>query len=108
MKKSLTLSIIAVTSMLFTYAQTPTIVWQATIGGTNDDSLVSILPTADGGFIISGHSNSNISGNKSQNSVGNSFDYWILKLTSTGRIQWDRTIGGDRTDRDPVVIPTID
>src|ERR1051326_5181003 len=106
--KSLSLLIILLTGIAFTYAQTPSIVWQKTIGGNGDDSLVSILPTADGGFIVSGYSNSNVSGSKTQNSINNSIDYWIIKMTSNGRIQWDKTIGGVRTDKDPVVIPTLD
>src|SRR5215470_401282 len=92
----------------FGYTQVPSIVWQRTIGGSKDDSLVTIQPTKDGGFIISGHSNSNISGNKRQNAYAGSFDYWIVKLNSVGTILWSQTIGGNGDDLDPSVIQTND
>jgi len=71
---SLTVLLLCV-SIVIVSAQTPVITWQKTIGGSGDDSLVSIVPTADGGFIVSGYSNSNKSGDKTQNAVSNSFDY---------------------------------
>ena len=104
---SLTVLLLCV-SIVIVSAQTPVITWQKTIGGSGDDSLVSIVPTADGGFIVSGYSNSNKSGDKTQNAVSNSFDYWIVKLNSSGNVLWDKTIGGIRTDRDPIIIPTAD
>src|SRR3954449_8389752 len=106
MKKILSLTaMLLIINIVSVYAQSPVIKWQKTIGGSNDDSLTTIVPTADGGFIVSGYSNSNVSGNKTQNSIAGSFDYWIVKLNSIGNVQWDKTIGGIRTDRDPVIIP---
>ena len=67
--------------------------WQNTIGGSSTDELNSIQQTADGGYILGGHSSSNISGDKTENSQG-SFDYWVVKLDAVGAIQWQNTIGG--------------
>jgi hypothetical protein len=53
--------------------------WQSTIGGSDDDRLRSIQQTTDGGYILGGYSDSNISGDKTENSNGG-FDYWIVKL----------------------------
>lgn len=89
------------------FAQTPVIRWQKTIGGNYNDSLVSIIPTYDNGFIISGHSNSNISGNKTENSLG-TYDYWVVKINGQGKIEWNKTLGGAGVDRDPVIIQTGD
>jgi hypothetical protein len=71
-----------------------------TIGGTLDDDLNALQQTSDGGYILGGHSLSNISGNKTENDRGtNGFpDYWVVKIGSTGHIQWDKTIGGDDLD----------
>ena len=66
--------------------------WQNTIGGNSDDYLTSIQQTTDGGYILGGWSNSNISGDKTENSQGD-YDYWVLKLDPTGNIQWQNTIG---------------
>ncbi|HKR05103.1 MAG TPA: T9SS C-terminal target domain-containing protein [Bacteroidia bacterium] len=70
--------------------------WQNTIGGNNYDKLYSIQQTADGGYILAGYSNSIISGDKTENSIGN--DYWIVKTDSLGIIQWQNTIGGSGWD----------
>ncbi len=57
------------------------IVWQKTIGGISDDYLTSLMQTSDGGFLLGGESSSNISGDKTENSLGQS-DYWIVKLAT--------------------------
>jgi hypothetical protein len=72
-------------------------VWDKTIGGRNDDYNSSIIQTADGGFISGGSSYSNASADKSENSNGLN-DYWLVKLNSNGKIQWEKTIGGAGTD----------
>lgn len=73
------------------------ILWQTTIGGAADDYLRDIEVTEDGGYLVGGYSNSNISGNKTENSKGG-FDFWILKLDNLGSITWQRTIGGNNDD----------
>lgn len=81
--------------------------WQNTIGGASNDQLYSISETNDGGFIIGGRSASNISGDKTENSIGTQ-DYWVLKLNSVGIIQWQNTIGGSQTDQLRTVKQTSD
>jgi hypothetical protein len=71
--------------------------WQKTLGGSGDDYVTTIRQTSDGGYIIGGTSNSNISGDKIENSKG-SFDYWILKVDTSGGIEWQNTIGGINND----------
>ena len=55
--------------------------WQKSLGGSNDETIYynlnSIEPTNDGGYILSGPSNSN-DGDVSGNHGGQ--DYWIVKL----------------------------
>ena len=50
---------------------TGNIQWQNTIGGNDHDNLISLQQTTDGGYILGGHSASNISGDKTENSYGN-------------------------------------
>ncbi len=73
------------------------ILWQNTIGGSNQESLSSIVKTTDSGFLLAGFSWSNISGDKTENSNGG-FDCWIIKTDSVGAIQWQNTIGGSNQD----------
>ena len=86
---------------------TGNIQWQNTIGGNGGEELYSVQQTADGGYILGGHSFSNISGDKTENSNGGA-DYWIVKIDATGNIQWQNTIGGSDTDWFPVVRQTSD
>src|SRR6478752_4976609 len=67
--------------------------WDKTIGGSSWDYLAAIKQTADGGYIVGGNSDSQISGDKTQNSKGD-LDYWVVKLNSSGNIEWDKTVGG--------------
>tara|TARA_B100000795_G_scaffold269620_1_gene259609 strand:- start:6143 stop:8212 length:2070 start_codon:yes stop_codon:yes gene_type:complete len=73
------------------------ILWDKTIGGAKNDFLNSAVLTVDDGFLLGGVSESNISGDKSDNSYGNE-DYWLVKVNSSGNVVWDKTIGGDTTD----------
>jgi gliding motility-associated-like protein len=91
------LSIFMLFKVALVQAQAPTIQWQRTIGGNNYDYFYSLQKTTDGGYILGGQSDSNISGDKTENSKGGS-DYWVVKLNSTGVIQWQRTIGGSNGD----------
>lgn len=63
--------------------------WQKTYGGSNSDVAVSILQTSDEGYVVAGNTASFGSG---------LIDYWILKLDSTGSVQWQKTYGGANDD----------
>ncbi len=83
------------------------IMWQKTFGGSNGDWVQSILKTPDGGYLLAGSSHSNISGDKTQNSRG-AGDYWVLKIDSLGAIVWQKTIGGNNGDYAKSIIATSD
>ena len=79
---------------------TGNIQWQKCLGGSNADEASSVQQTADGGYIVAGWSNSNngdVSGNHA-GSGGGSGDYWVVKLGSTGSIQWQKCLGGSGDD----------
>lgn len=84
--------------------------WDKTFGGSAKDILTSLQQTADGGFILGGHSTSGVSGDKSQPNYGpvNTPDYWIIKLDSAGNKVWDKTLGGTKTDELVVIKQTSD
>ena len=71
--------------------------WQNTIGGNGDDELFSAIPTIDGGYLISGTSDSEMSGDKEEENFGE-YDYWVVKLFPDGSIHWQNTIGGTGDD----------
>lgn len=67
--------------------------WDKTIGGAFSEGLASVIQTADLGYLLAGSSASPISGEKSEASIGLQ-DYWLVKVNSTGVLQWENTIGG--------------
>jgi hypothetical protein len=69
----------------------PAIEWQKTFGGSLADQAFSVNQTTDGGYIVAG-TTSSINGDV----FGNHgvLDFWVLKLTKTGAIQWKKTYGG--------------
>ena len=78
-------------------SSTGAIEWQKTIGGNVTEKLWSAIYTQDGGYLLSGNSFSNASGEKSEDSRGDS-DMWIVKLSGNGSIEWQKTIGGAGRD----------
>lgn len=80
---------------------------QKVIGGSLRDDLVKMRRTADGGLILGGFSDSDSSGDKSENSKGYT-DFWVVKMASQGAIQWENTIGGTGVDALEVIEQTTD
>jgi hypothetical protein len=69
--------------------------WQKCLGGTNPDLAYSIQQTSDEGFIVAGYTQSydcNVFGNHGY------YDYWVVKLDSSGDIQWQKCLGGSNID----------
>jgi hypothetical protein len=84
---------------------TGTLQWQKTYGGSSIDYAYSIKQASDGGYILLGETLSN-NGNVSLNH--GSFDIWILKLNSSGTIQWSKTYGGSGSDYASMISLTTD
>jgi len=81
------------------------LLWETSLGGSDADIAFSIQQTTDGGFIVSGQSESsdgNVSGNK-----GNS-DFWIVKLNGQGSLLWETNFGGNRGDEANSIQQTAD
>lgn len=81
--------------------------WQKTIGGEYLDLLQSLEQTIDGGYIIGGYSNSPSSGEKTDDVKGIG-DYWIVKIDPKGKIEWQKTFGGNGDDKLHLVHQTAD
>jgi len=73
--------------------------WNQTYGGTNMEIGLSVVETGDGGFAISGYTNSFGAG---------SYDAWLVKTDSAGNEQWNQTYGGIGDDGGFSVVQTDD
>ena len=86
------------------YSQ-PTIEWQKTYGGSNNDWDSKIIRTADHGYLLFGSSNSNdkdVSGNHGF------YDFWLVRTDSTGTIAWTKSFGGTKNDYAKCALSTTD
>ncbi len=90
------------------------LIWNRRFGGDDNDLMQDIYQTPDGGFLLAGQSKSNISGEKSENSIGYltnenaKIDYWIIKTDANGNLIWDRTFGGVDSEEAWRILPTTD
>jgi regulation of enolase protein 1 (concanavalin A-like superfamily) len=63
--------------------------WNRTYGGTNYEVAYSLIQTVDGGFTLAGTSNSYGAGDH---------DFWLVKTTADGTMEWQKTYGGINSD----------
>lgn len=71
--------------------------WQKCLGGSGYDDASDISQTYDGGYIVAG-SSASMDGDVSRlYSIGKT-DYWVVKLNDTGKVVWERTLGGSNSD----------
>ena len=73
--------------------------WSNTFGGSQNDNGFSVTSTNDGGFSITGVTRS----------LGdNDGDAWLIKVSDSGAIQWERTYGGEDTEFGRAIQQTVD
>lgn len=79
--------------------------WRKYFGGTSNDRAYDAVQANDGGFVITGFSESNdfdIS-----NSIG-SYDYWVIKIDGLGNLLWEKSLGGLEIDQSRAIVKTED
>jgi uncharacterized repeat protein (TIGR01451 family) len=75
-------------------------------GGTNGENAACIVATPDGGNLICGTTNSNnidVSGLH-----GTENDIWLVKISKTGAIQWQKTYDSTYAEDAKYIVPTTD
>lgn len=78
-------------------------VWQGEYGGTYNESFIAIYEAPfESGYYLIGSSNSNdgdITNHHGQAGLGSQAnDYWIVKISLTGELIWEISLGGTQLD----------
>lgn len=74
------------------------ILWQQVYGGNGEESPNALIPLSNGNLCLSGLSQSDISGNKTENAKGGN-DFWILEVNPlNGSILQQKTIGSTQDE----------
>jgi predicted secreted protein len=71
--------------------------WQKTYGGPGADAAFDMARTSDGDYVVAGQTQSFGAG-------GN--DVWVLKLDSSGNVQWQKTYGGTNEEWARAIVPS--
>ncbi|MBL0355448.1 MAG: hypothetical protein IPP72_00500 [Chitinophagaceae bacterium] len=69
--------------------------WQKTYGGTGNETFGSIRVTTDGGYIMGAATTSNYGDVSGSHGYG---EAWVVKLSSTGTIEWQKCFGSSSGD----------
>jgi DNA replication initiation complex subunit (GINS family) len=73
--------------------------WTKTIGGPGEEMGLSLIQTSDGGYAITGFTQSFGAGE---------LDVYLVKLDANGNLQWTKTIGGPGDEAGYSLIQTAD
>lgn len=89
----------------FIHVQAQEIAWEVNYGGSGGDYARAMQFTRDGGYVIAGRSASS-DGDVGGNHAG--ADVWVIKLDSTGSLEWENNYGGTEHDYAEAVQPASD
>lgn len=84
------------------------LVWQKALGGSRDEFARTITATADGGLVVAGRAQSNNGDVSGLHDEDDKDDIWVVKLTGTGTIVWQKPLGGNAVDEAFAITATDD
>jgi hypothetical protein len=86
---------------VFKITSSGVIQWKKCLGGNKQEKAFAIKQSSDGGYIVAGETNTNNNGDISgfnSNNTFNQTDAWVVKLTSSGNIDWKKCFGDSGPD----------
>ncbi|MFN2261110.1 MAG: hypothetical protein ABR595_03485 [Psychroflexus sp.] len=79
--------------------------WRRYFGGTNNDRSRAVIQTEDGGFLQTGHSESD---DFDITNPKGSYDVWVVKTSANGELEWQKNFGGSSIEIAYDLVPTSD
>jgi hypothetical protein len=80
--------------------------WNRTFGGARDEYALSVIETKDGGYALTGYTNS-LNGDFLREKSGQ-LDVFVIKLTEAGFVEWAHAYYGNSLDYSSSIIETND
>ncbi len=81
------------------------IIWQKCYGGNNEDIAYSVVETPDGGYSVAGYTYSN---EGDVTGLQGLVDFWVIRLSGTGDLLWNKCYGGSSLDQAQTILNTTD
>lgn len=78
------------------------LLWEVNHGGSTLEEPKSIIQTTDG-FLVAGQA---LSGDKDVSNNYGAYDFWLVKVNGSGKLQWEENFGGYLADIGNSVIQT--
>ncbi len=69
--------------------------WRSYFGGSNNDRAYAVEQAHDGGFVLAGFSESD---DYDISNTQGSYDFWVVKIDSNGKLIWEKSFGGTGID----------
>lgn len=107
-KLILALSCIFVSLAVYGQQPPPAIAWQKCLGGSSNDLVYQMISTNDGGYLLVGISYSDNGDVSNHHGSTNTSDCWVIKLSNTGNIEWQKSLGGTLDDAGNSAYQTTD
>ena len=73
--------------------------WDKNFGGGGYENAFAVIKTNDGGYALAAETTSYGAGG---------FDFWLVKIDSSGTLEWNRTYGGTGSDEAYCIVQTSD
>lgn len=103
--KTNALTLVFLLQTFFSNAQAPALQWQKSYGGSENDFAFSMQQLSDGGYIVVGQTasfNGDVTGNHGDE------DMWVIRLNKSGKLKWQKTLGGTADESAFAVQQTTD
>ncbi|MBX3721573.1 MAG: chitobiase/beta-hexosaminidase C-terminal domain-containing protein [Turneriella sp.] len=79
------------------YSNTGAVEWHTFAGSSGGQFARAVIQTSDGGYAVAGDSSANVSSISSispLNAYASGNDFWVVKYSSAGAVQWHTFLGG--------------
>ncbi|MET0244894.1 MAG: hypothetical protein ABW174_15555, partial [Flavitalea sp.] len=77
----------------------PSIIWQKCLGGSGEDKAARVISLPNDQLLMVGSSKSNDGDVTGHHGPTTTTDAWVVKLSPTGKIIWQKSLGGTKDDQ---------